>query len=72
MENMEEIESKILEKVKSDHKKSGGANGTDLNELDEIINLSIPERNQLLDRMVSEKKIAYMHPLNAKKVTLPK
>ena len=72
MENMEEIEAKILEKVKADHKKSGGANGTDLNDLDMILNLPISDRNKLLDRMVSEKKIAYMYPLNAKKVTLPK
>lgn len=72
MENMEELEAKILEKVKEDHKVNGGANGTDINELDKILNLTIPERNEFLDRMVKEKKIAYLHPLNAKKVTLPK
>ncbi|MDR3026039.1 hypothetical protein [Chryseobacterium sp.] len=72
MENQEEIERLIIEKVKADHKISGGANGSDLNDLDKIINLPIPERNELLDRMVREKKIAYQYPLNAKKVTLPK
>lgn len=72
MENQEEIERQILEKVKADFKISGGANGSDLNDLDKIIKLPIPERNILLDRMVAEKKIAYLHPLNAKKVTLPK
>ncbi|CAD0220358.1 conserved protein of unknown function [Chryseobacterium sp. JV274] len=72
MENMEEIEAKILEKVKADHKINGGANGTDLNELDKIIQLQIPERNQLLDKMVAEKKIAYLRPLNTIRITLPK
>ncbi|WP_180564272.1 hypothetical protein [Chryseobacterium sp. JV274] len=69
---MEEIEAKILEKVKADHKINGGANGTDLNELDKIIQLQIPERNQLLDKMVAEKKIAYLRPLNTIRITLPK
>lgn len=72
MENMEEIEAKILEKVRADHKINGGANGSDINELHNIIKLPIPERNQLLDRMVAEKKIAYLYPLNARRVTLPK
>ncbi len=72
MENLEKIERQILEKFKADHTKSGGSNGTDLNDLDKIIKLPIPERNELLDRMVAEKKIAYLYPLNTKKVTLPK
>lgn len=69
---MEEIEAKILEKVKADHKINGGANGTDLNDLDKILNLTIPERNQLLDKMVAEKKIAYLRPLNTIRISLPK
>jgi len=69
---MEEIEAKILEKVKEDHKKSGGANGSDINELDKIINLQLDERNKLLDKMVDEKKLAYLYPLNGRTVTLPK
>lgn len=72
MENMEEIERQILEKLKEDHKKNGGANGSDINDLDRIINLPIPERNKLLERMVDEKKIAFLYPLNAKRVRLPK
>ena len=35
------IEAKILEKVKEDHKVNGGANGSDINDLDKIINLHI-------------------------------
>ncbi|MEJ5105521.1 hypothetical protein [Chryseobacterium sp. MYb328] len=69
---MEEIEAKILEKVKADHKINGGSNGTDLNDLDKIINQPIPERNQLLDKMVADKKLAYLRPLNAIRITLPK
>lgn len=72
MENQEEIEKQILEKIKADHKKSGGANGSDLNELDKIINLPFEERNKLLEKMIAEKKIAYMYPLNGRTVTLPK
>ena len=69
---MEELEAKILEKVREDNKKCGGANGSDVNDLDKIINLPIPERNKLFDKMVKEKKIAYLNTLNARRITLPK
>ncbi|WPO89894.1 hypothetical protein [Chryseobacterium sp. HR92] len=69
---MEEIEAKILEKVRADHKINGGANGSDINDLDKIINLPIPERNKLFEKMVAEKKIAYLKPLNTVRITLPK
>ncbi|RQO35443.1 hypothetical protein DBR39_18375 [Chryseobacterium sp. KBW03] len=72
MENIEELEAKILEKVKEDHKVNGGSNGTDINELDKLINLPIPERNKLFEKMVAEKKLAYLDPLNARRITLPK
>ncbi|PXW18203.1 hypothetical protein [Chryseobacterium sp.] len=72
MENMEEIEAKIIEKIREDHKRNGGWNGSDINELDQIINLPILERNKLLDKMVAEKKIAYLKPLNTTRITLPK
>lgn len=72
MENQEEIEAKILEKLKEDYKNCGGANGTDLNEIDKIIKLPISERNELLSKMLKEKKIVNINTLNARRITLPK
>ncbi|AZA91150.1 Uncharacterised protein [Chryseobacterium nakagawai] len=72
MENMEEIEAKILIKLREDYKNCGGANGSDINEIDEIIKLSISDRNELLAKMVKEKKITFINTLNARRITLPK
>lgn len=69
---IEEFERIILEKVKADHLKCGGANGTDINEIDKLINQPIEERNKLFDKMVSERKLAYLKPLNQVRITLPK
>lgn len=69
---MEDLEAKIIERVKQDYKKSGGWNGTELKAIDDILGLSIEERNAFLDRMVKEKKIAYLRPLNGPRITMPK
>lgn len=72
MENMEEIENKILEIVKSQFDKDGGSNGVTMGDFDHILNLPIQERNEFLQRMVKGKKIFIFQSLNGKRVTLPK
>lgn len=72
MADKEDLEKQILEVLKIQFQRTGGANGTDLGEVDKILNLPIDERNTFLDRMVKEKKIAYIRPLNGPTLTLPK
>lgn len=72
MERIEELERKIIEVLKIQFVKTGGANGTHIGEIDKILNMEIEERNLFLDRMMKEKKIIYLSPLNGKTVSLPK
>ncbi|WP_185246649.1 hypothetical protein [Chryseobacterium bernardetii] len=69
---MEEIEAKILEIVKAQFDKDGGANGVTMGAFDHILNLPIQERNEFLYRMAKEKKIYIFQSLNSKRITLPK
>ncbi len=70
MENMEEIEAKILEIVTEQFKKDGGANGVTMGSFDHILNLPIKERNEFLYCMAKEKKIHIFQSLNNARVTL--
>ncbi|ASK29712.1 hypothetical protein CEY12_06160 [Chryseobacterium sp. T16E-39] len=72
MENIEEIEAKIIEITKEQFKKDGGANGVHMGSFDHILNLSIQERNEFLYNMVARKKILIFQALNGKRVTMPK
>lgn len=72
MENIEDLEAKIIEVLKIQFERTGGSNGTDIGKVDKILNMPIKERNEFLDRMVKEKKIAYLTPLNGRTLTLPK
>ncbi|ROI02924.1 hypothetical protein EGI16_12185 [Chryseobacterium sp. G0240] len=72
MENKEEIEKQILEIVREQFKKDGGANGVNFGAFDHILNLSLEERNAFLERMVKERKIAVFNSLNMRRITLPK
>lgn len=72
MENMEEIERQILEIVTEQFKKDGGSNGITMGAFDHILNMSIQERNEFLERMDKEKKIYIFQSLNSRRVTLPK
>lgn len=70
---MEEIEEKFMELVRETHKKSGGANGISLYNLNKALN---PPENvnllEIMERLIQEKKIAYLNPLNGRTITLPK
>nr|WP_315026063.1 hypothetical protein [uncultured Chryseobacterium sp.] len=72
MENQEEIERLIIEIVKEQYEKDGGANGVNAGSFDHILNLSIEERNAFLERMAKEKKIFIFNSLNMKRITMPK
>lgn len=72
MENIEELERKIIEVLKIQFEGTGGSNGTYIGEIDKILNMSIQERNEFLERMVKEKKIIYLTPLNGRTLSLPK
>ncbi|PWN71461.1 hypothetical protein C1631_002210 [Chryseobacterium phosphatilyticum] len=72
MENQEEIEKQILEIVRAQHEKDGGNNGVNFGAFDHILNMSIEERNEVLQRMAKEKKIFIFHSLNMRRVILPK
>lgn len=69
---MEELEAKILEIVRAQHKKDGGTNGVTMDAFDNFLNMSLDERNELLYRMAKEKKIHIFQSLNSKRITLPK
>ncbi|REC55173.1 hypothetical protein DRF62_07025 [Chryseobacterium piscium] len=72
MENIEELERKIIEVLKIDFERSAGANGTDYGKIDDILNMNLEDRNAFLDRMAKENKIAYLNPVNGRMITLPK
>lgn len=72
MENIEEIEAKIIEIVREQYKKDGGSNGVTCGSFDHILNLPIEERNEFLFRMAKERKIVIFDSLNMKRITMPK
>lgn len=72
MENVEELERRIIEVLKIDFDRSAGANGTDYGKIDDILNMSLEDRNAFIERMVKENKIAYLNPVNGRMLTLPK
>lgn len=69
---IEELERKLIEVLKNDFERSAGANGTDYGKIDEILNMSLEDRNSFIERMVKENKIAYLNPVNGRMLTLPK
>ncbi|WP_312900206.1 hypothetical protein [Chryseobacterium taichungense] len=69
---MDEIEAKIIEMVKEKHKRTGGCNGLSFNDLAGSFEIDFPELRKIIDKLVSEKKIAYLNHLNGRSLTLPK
>jgi hypothetical protein len=69
---MEEMEMQILEIVKKKHKDTGGNNGNFFGDFDHILNMSIPERNAFLQKMVNRKLIVFREGSNARMIMLPK
>jgi len=68
----EELERQILEIVKEKHIRTGGHNGNKFGDVDEILKMSIEDRNAFLQRMVEEKKIVIRDSANQKMIMLPK
>lgn len=56
MENGE-LERQILEMVKKKNDETGGNNGNGFGDFDQILKMSIEDRNSFLKRMADEKKI---------------
>ncbi|WBV60251.1 hypothetical protein PFY12_14580 [Chryseobacterium camelliae] len=72
MENIEDIERKIIEIVTEQYKKDGGSNGVTFDSFSEFLKLDFKERNEFLYRMAKEKKIYIFQSLNSPRITLPK
>lgn len=69
---IEELERQILEIVQKKHDESGGNNGNSLGEFDQVLKMSIEDRNAFLKRMADEKKIAIRIGPNYNMIMLPK
>lgn len=72
MENMEEKEKEFLALVKAQYDKTGGANGLDLYGVNEILGISLEELRDIVQKLLKEKRITYLKPLNKWSITLPK
>lgn len=69
---MEELEQKVLDVVRKKHNQTGGNNGNTFGDFEEILKMSITDRNGFLERMVAEKKIAIREGSNQRMIMLPK
>lgn len=67
-----EIEEKIMELVKDQHKRTGGANGLNLFNVDKQLGVEYSEIQKAVEKLLSEKKIIYLNHLNGRSLTLPK
>lgn len=72
MENIEELEERVLEIVREKHKRTGGHNGNFIRDFDHILNMNIEDTIAFLLRMESEKKIKIYQGANSRLITLPK
>ncbi|OCK53182.1 hypothetical protein BA768_01105 [Chryseobacterium sp. CBo1] len=72
MENIEELEERVLEIVREKYKRTGGHNGNFFRDFDHILNMSIEETIAFLLRMEAEKKIKIYQGANSRLITLPK
>jgi len=69
---MQELEVKLYEMVKAQHKRSGGANGLNLYGVDKELGVDYAELAKAVEKLLSEKKIVYLNHLNGRSLTLPK
>lgn len=69
---MEEKEKEFLALVKAQYDKTGGANGLDLYGVNEILGISLEELRDIVQKLLKEKRIVYLKPLNKWSITLPK
>ena len=69
---MDELEVKLYELVKDQHKRSGGANGLNLYGLNKELGVEYSDLEKTVEKLLAEKKIAYLNHLNGRSLTLPK
>lgn len=69
---MEEMEKQILDIVTKKHIGTGGNNGNGFGDFDNILKMTIPDRNNFLQNMVNKKLIVFREGGNATMVMLPK
>lgn len=69
---IEELERQILDIVKKKHDETGGNNGNIFADFDQILNMSLEDRNAFLQRMVDEKKIQIREGSNQRMIMLPR
>ena len=69
---MEEIEVKFMALVKEQYDKTAGYNGLDLYGINEKLSISATELMEMVNKLLKEKKIVYLNPLNKRTITLPK
>ncbi len=69
---MEELEAKIIEMVKAQHKRSGGANGLNYFEINKELGVDYSDVKKAVEKLLAEKKITYLNHLNGRSLTLPK
>lgn len=67
-----EFEAKLLELVKAQHKRSGGANGLNLYGVDKELGVEYSEIAKAVESLLTQKKIVYLNHLNGRSLTLPK
>lgn len=69
---MDELEAKLFEMVKAQHKKTGGANGLNLYGVDKELGVEYSEIAKAVEKLLEAKKITYLNHLNGRSLTLPK
>ena len=72
MENQEEIEAKVLEKVKEQFNKSGYSNGLNTFRLEVELGISREQLCDAISNLLSKNKITKLNHLNGTTYTLPK
>lgn len=72
MENMEEIEVKILEKVKEQYNRSGHSNGLNVFGIDKELGISREALFEAINSLLRKNKIVKLNHLNGTTYTLPK
>ncbi|MDV7696277.1 hypothetical protein N6B72_05015 [Chryseobacterium soli] len=69
---MEELEQKVLDIVKDKHTRTGGNNGNGFGDFDEVLKMSIEDRNAFIQRMADKNIIVIREGANQRMIMLPK
>ncbi|WP_284464871.1 hypothetical protein [Chryseobacterium sp.] len=61
-----------MDLVKEQYKRTGGSNGFKTYKAAETLGISDEELSTMIKKLLDEKKIVYLYPLNGRTITLPK